>query len=1004
MPHAIAEVVEVINRRFEGGHECDVRASLVTRQERSENAASMHVKVLVLDARQRLLAQLGVANAPGEPLESLQLCGSLGHDGDEETTCVCDELTIHKSAATTLRPGRTLFAVKDYDVASKYRALCFVAALLSWGALSQAAYSLPTPAPGASATPSPQMSPAAGVTVGTPSALQEAAMPYGRFTEGATSQPGLFTVWRKQGKVYFEIGPDQLDHPYLLVPILASGLGRGLFAGLHFRPVLWQFSRVGNQIFSLEQNPYGKAAAGSPASLAVRNSFPQSVMSADPITAIDNANGHIVFGADALLTDIVDLTNALNSPGESRSRYSFNPRLSYFGPTKVFPTNVDVEADLTMSSTFPGPIDTVPDARNLFIRMHYSLVEMPNDGYRPRIADDRLGYFITARRQYDNQETQTSFVRYINRWNIVKSDPRAAISPAKNPIVYYLSNDIPVKYRRPITRALLTWNKAFEKIGISHAIKVVQQPADPNWDLDDARYSVVRWVVSPDDAFAYGPAYANPLTGEIFRGDIVIDGNLVRFGRRELEAVVDPTRGMSPARRLECSRSDCDYGYEALDQARWANLVLQTEGVFRSDAPPPRWFVNSFLESIVLHESGHTLGLRHNFESSNVFSRAQLHDKAFTEQHGLVGSVMDYTPVNLSPHGQPQGSYFQTRLGSWDYFSILYGYEPIAASSAEGEVPALRRLGAQTTRPELRYATDEDNSWGDGFATDPRVHQFALSADALGYASDVLTIDQRLFNTLQSRLPRSGESYAETRDAFAATLRSWGSAARFATHYIGGEYFTRNHRGDPGATLPFTPVPRVQERRAFALLDRYVFSDNAFRFSPALLNSLGEDRFRHWQSDPNVSTRLDFPLDEYVQAYQLSLLYQMWQPNVLARLAELESRVGRTGDAMSLADLFDWTDASVWGDLSEAHSGTVPRNHRRLQHEYAEMLVRIMLRPDGAMPTDAQTLARHHLNALSAQLATALRRGQFDQVTTANFEDIKTLVDRALQANVTLPM
>ncbi len=882
-------------------------------------------------------------------------------------------------------------------------ALCALLALAP-AAGNAAPSPAPAPAPSTS-TPNPNHSPTASVTVGGPGAGQETLMSYARFTDGATAQTGLFTVWRKQGKVFFEISPSQLDHTYLLVPILASGLGRGLFAGLHFRPLLWQFTRVGNQIITTQQNSYGKAQAGTPAELAVANSFPQSVMSADPIVAIDSSSGDIVFGADVLLTDLFDLASLLNGPaGETRTRYTLNPRLSYFGPSKAFPNNVDVEAALTLSGGPNGPFDTVPDPRSLFVRMHYSIIDMPQDGYRPRYADDRLGYFITARRQFDNEQTPTSFVRYINRWNIEKSDPSKALSPAKNPIVFYLSNDIPVKYRPAITKALLTWNDAFVKIGISNAVVVRQQPDDPNWDADDVRYSVVRWVVSPDAAFAYGPAYANPLSGEIFRADIVIDGNLVRFSRGEFDRLVDPTRGLTPDQRLECSLDDCDYGYEAHDEAAWAALALQNEGVIKSDAPPPDWYVNTFLESIVLHESGHTLGLRHNFEASTIFSPAQLRDKHFTQTHGIVGSVMEYTPVNLSPHGEPQGSYFQTQLGPWDYFSIKYGYETLPARSPDAELPELRRLASQTTRPELRYATDEDNSWSDGFAVDPRVNTFDLSSDPLAYTTDVLTINHRLMNTLQLRLPRYGESYDVTRVAFATVLRSWWAASRYATHYIGGQYFTRNHRGDPNATLPFRPVSRAQQQRAFALLDRYVFADDAFSFSPSLINSLGSNRFSHWQSDPNALDRLDFPLDEFVQAYQLQLLFQMWQPNVLARLAENESRESHPGETMSLADLYDWSDASIWGDLSNSRLHTVPRQHRTLQHSYAELLIHIMLTPDPATPTDARTLARHHLRWLDGQLEVALRRGGLDEATQANLEDVKTIVDRALEANAILPL
>jgi hypothetical protein len=170
-----------------------------------------------------------------------------------------------------------------------------------------------------------------------------------------------------------------------------------------------------------------------------------------------------------------------------------------------------------------------------------------------------------------------------------------------------------------------------------------------------------------------------------------------------------------------------------------------------------------------------------------------------------------------------------------------------------------------------------------------------------------------------------------------------------------------------------------------------------------LINDLGADRFSHWQEDPNALDRLDFPLDEYVETYQLDLLGQMWQPNVLARLSQLESSVSRPDQTMSLADLYDWTDDAMWGDLSQRRV-SIPRQHRALQHAYAEMLVRIMLHPDPATPSDAQTLARHHLVALSERLTGALRRGGWDEATVANLEDIQTLVSRALAANAIFPL
>lgn len=832
-------------------------------------------------------------------------------------------------------------------------------------------------------------------------------MPYDKFKDGATAQPGLFTVWRKQGKVYFEIGSSQLDHSYLMASIAASGLGQVPFAGQVFGSRLIEFHRAGDRIITVEKNTFGKAQPGSAAAEAVSLSYPQSVLSADPVTAIDKATGNMVFPADLLLGDVVNLTDGLNRAAElarnPRVSYRLDPRLSYFGLTKAFPKNVDVEADLTWSSASPGPIDSVPDPRSLFLRLHHTIVELPDDGYRPRYADDRIGYFLTARRQYDDQTTPTSFARYITRWRMEKSDPNTRSSPAKNPIIYYLSNTIPVRYRKAVADGLMEWNKAFEAIGITHAIEVRPQPDDPSWDPDDARYSVVRWITTTSPPFgAYGPHFANPLTGEIFRVDIVIDGNIMRFRQRDFENTVRPT-ALDPQERAACSHDECDFGSFAFEQAQWGYLALSMDDVFAKGGITPDEYGDRYLKSVVLHEAGHNFGLRHNFQSSTIYTMKQLHDKKFTSTHGLVGSVMEYTPLNLSPHGQPQGDYFQTVLGPWDYFTIRYGYEPINAKSPEDEMPALQRLAAQATRPELAYSTDEDAAWSSGFATDPRVQTGDLSNDALAYAESLFVIDRRLFATLEARLPQRGHSFADARGAFMVLLSSWNHAADIASRYIGGEYFTRNHRGDPNAAAPFRPVPREQERQAFSLLARYALADDAFRFPPSLLNSLGDERYRHWESDPNSSGRLDFPLEELVQRAQASLLGQMWQPTVLSRLVSLETRVARPGETMSLSDLYNWTDEAVWGDLSSKNLRTVPTVHRALQHRYAEMLVHLTLKPDPGTPQDARALARHHLSWLSHQLGLTLRRGGLDQATQASFEDVKTTIDRALSADIAVP-
>src|SRR4029077_13431451 len=131
----------------------------------------------------------------------------------------------------------------------------------------------PSPAPSASVLPSASATPTATVSVSaipaTPAAPDEGQMPYARFSDGATPLPGLFTVWVKHGRVFLELEPQQLDHTYMIAPILASGLGEGLFSGIDFDPILVQFHRNGDAIIIQAQNPYGKARAGSPQERAV---------------------------------------------------------------------------------------------------------------------------------------------------------------------------------------------------------------------------------------------------------------------------------------------------------------------------------------------------------------------------------------------------------------------------------------------------------------------------------------------------------------------------------------------------------------------------------------------------------------------------------------------------------------------------------------------------------------------------------------------------------------
>ncbi len=202
---------------------------------------------------------------------------------------------------------------------------------------------------------------------------------------------------------------------------------------------------------------------------------------------------------------------------------------------KGFPKNVEVQVAATYASGNPGDaLETVPDARGVTINVHYSISHLPTTDYKPRLADDRVGYFVTAVKDFSGPIDEDRFVRYINRWNLEKADPEAAVSPPKEPIVFWLEKTIPFKYRKPIRDGIAEWNKAFEKAGFYDAIEVRQQADDATWDPDDINYNTFRWITS-GAGFAMGPSRVNPLTGQILDADIIFDADFLQFWKQEYE-------------------------------------------------------------------------------------------------------------------------------------------------------------------------------------------------------------------------------------------------------------------------------------------------------------------------------------------------------------------------------------------------------------------------------------------------------------------------------------
>lgn len=841
-------------------------------------------------------------------------------------------------------------------------------------------------------------------------------MPYAKFTENATAQHGLFTIWRtKDGNVAFELSPKQFDTDFVELGVPINGIGSGLgtfFSGItdlqNCRTV--RFVKQDNHVAVLFPSTRFLAQPNTPEENAVIAGSPMSVAGIAKVISVDDKTGDVVFDASPFLQDVTDVADYLTFINGGHpltlnpmGAYRMDPMSSYFGETKAFPQNVTLAVNQTFSTMNPEFIDTPADPRNLQIQIKYNIAAIPQDDtYMPRLYDDRVGYFVNAHADFSSDDTFSKDANYVVRWNVQPSDPSQRVSPAKHPVVYYLSNTIPDRYRAPIRKALLTWNHAFLPLGISNVVEVKDQPTnDPDFDPDDVRYNVVRWLAETEGGFAEAQLLYNPNTGEMIKSGIVIDSDLMRFGKFDYPTIVQP--GAEPAHPVAYSRLMEGDDYVAGERAQFGfgmtamSLMDGADGYY-----VPQKFANEYLESIVLHESGHDWGLRHNYLGSEAYTAAQLRSPSFTRKYGVSTSVMEYAPLNIWPKGNGQGEYFQTVLGPYDYYVIHWGYARVpGAKSPQEETATLRRWASAWSNPRYSWSSDEDTIWPNGMAIDPRNQQWDLTTDNIGWCQTQMKLSHDLLARVDKRFPRTQGSFDDLREAFGSLVGHSAQCASMVSRYIGGEYVSRARRGDPHAALPLTYIPKSEQVRAFKVLETGLLSEQAWNFSPKLLRqAVTQYRFDDWES--SMPMRHDIAVEQLAARYQNGVIARMFAPVTLQRLDDMQYKYG-DGKTMQIADLFTWMQSAVYDDVSHPKNGDIPLVRRDLQRNYASLLSRLANEPAMGTPQDATALARYELNSLHDQIAASAAHNKLDLITRAHLASLDSDVERALHAQAVVP-
>jgi hypothetical protein len=811
-------------------------------------------------------------------------------------------------------------------------------------------------------------------------------------TRASQRHEGLFTIFQDTvtGTIRMLVQRDQVGREYIYWSYTVDGVvDAGHVRGGYGDNKVFTVERNFDRISFVQQPTHLHFDPASPLARAADANVSTAVMAVAKIVASDEAKGEYLIEADELfLTEAFRMvkwpTSPTARPGQIFTLGRLSRPKSLVSAVRSYPLNTDVIVDYVYENETPlnWGGSGVLDPRYVTIRIQHSLIALPENDYQPRFEDPRVGYFTD--RQTDMLSADAAPYRdLVTRWHLVKKDPSAVLSEPIEPIVWWIENTTPHHLRDIIRDGTLAWNQAFESAGFRNAIEVRIQPDDADWDAGDIRYNVLRWTSSPNPPFGgYGPSFTNPRTGQIIGADIMLEW-VAMTNRLRAEHVFD-IAALPPFEPFDAEshehehvhpydRHRCDYSLHMQKTMLFGREALLGIG---ADEATLQEFSRQYLMELILHEVGHTLGLNHNMMASFAMTREDIQRPG----QPVVGSVMDYANVNVAAPGQRQGDFYTSRPGPYDHWAIEWGYSPALADPA-AEQARLNAIAARSTQKALVFGNDADDMRAPGKAIDPRINTGDLTDDALGWATDRIALTSQLLGTLRNRFDRDGGDYHAMRNGYLILTGQQAGALSTVSRYIGGVYRDRATVGQQGATRPFTPVSRAEQRRALDVLARHAFAPNAWDSPDGVVDHLMMRRrgfgFFAGTEDPKVHDR--------VLNTQRGLLAHVLHPVTLQRMTD--SRL--YGNSYSVAEMMaELTNAVFSADLA----GNVNTFRQNLQIEYVNRLVGLY----GSDSHDhvSRSAALHNLRRIETMMA-GKRGGNLE--TQAHTQHVLHTIRKALE-------
>jgi uncharacterized protein DUF4953/uncharacterized protein DUF5117 len=773
-------------------------------------------------------------------------------------------------------------------------------------------------------------------------------------TTGLERHEGYVPFYLDAARNRILIEVPRLNEDMLYFVQVAKGIGNvdlGVDRGAGGTSKVLYFERHGNRAFLVERNLRFRAAAGNAALQdGMEQSFASSVLASLPIEA--DESGRLLVDATAfILRDATDLEGLLRRRNQGAYRLDLARSSIYMPRTKGNPDNTEFETTLTYAADTAAPLVSraTPDGRALTVRIHQSFMRPPT-GYRPRVADPRLGLITMSFRDYSAPFNQGTDVQWVRRFRLEKKDASAPVSEPKAPLVFYLDAGVPEPIRSAMRDGILWWNQAFEAAGFRNAVQV----KDPTPDVDpmDPRVSFVFWVNRDERGFSVGGSLADPRTGEILSAKARMDSHRIRTISTYWRSYRVTTS--AAARQDGYTDADCADFLMPFD-AMIAQAAAQT--------PIPRTeqaLVAARQALVTAHEIGHTLGFGHNWAAS-------LNNNA---------SVMEYPSprITVNESGQIElGDAFQRAIGEYDKLAVRYAYTEFPA---EREKAGLEAIVAEMRQRKILFTP----------SADPRWNRYDDLASPALYLQETLKQRKVLLERYGPEALAAGEPYGDLRGmgVWMTYLHNrW--AIDTGVRYIGGMYDNLAVKGE--AVAPTEIVPATLQREVLAQLMQAI--------QPANL-SMPERLLVNLAPPPNGRDIEDFTMptgpafDHLAAARTLSamVLEQLLEPERAARLIAFADR---QTNALTLPQVLRAVLDSTWN--APPDTSVAARALRRVAQRAALDAMMIL----GASPQATPEVRAVTLQTLATLRATLPARTSQDEVMHAHVRQAERDITKYLE-------